>query len=255
MDLKAIERSIAAHTNRERRKRGLRRVQPKRNMNAAARSHSQQMAKVGKLAHEGIGDGTPASRALEFQCGKEFWSENCQGPWSRQYLEHYKTTAEALGKKAVENWMSSPPHRQNLLDHQWVAMGVGAGQNLDGGIYLTQTFGPTERMLDEKVVALCAKCKNQNIRTRTRPHEKNLWRCLKCKQVFPTPRRAYRRPGKRHILAKDISRLESGVRINNFLPQLPTSAQRGATQPLGATVLVKAVTKWLSGRTKPLRTK
>ena len=49
MDLKAIERSIAAHTNRERRKRGLRRVQPKRNMNAAARSHSQQMAKVGKF--------------------------------------------------------------------------------------------------------------------------------------------------------------------------------------------------------------
>ena len=257
MDLKAIERSIAAHTNRERRKRGLRRVQPKRNMNAAARSHSQQMAKVGKLAHEGIGDGTPASRAYKYQCGEGSCAENCHlsGPWSKEQLTYFKITEWEMGKRAVANWLGSPGHRRNLLNPEWVAMGAGVGLSRNGTIYATQTFGPTERMLDEKLVALCPKCKSQNIRTRTRPHEKNLWRCLKCKQVFPTPRRAYRRPGKRHILAKDISRLESGVRINNFLPQLPTSAQRGATQPLGATVLVKAVTKWLSGRTKPLRTK
>lgn len=255
MDLKAVEKSVIAHTNRERQKRGLPRVQSKRNMNAAARSHSQHMAKVGKLAHEGIGDGTPASRALKYNCGGGLWSENCQGPWSKQYLKHYKTTEERLGEKAVDNWMKSPPHRRNLLDPQWVAMGAGAGQTRDGGIYLTQVFGPTERMLDEKLIALCPKCKSQNIRTRTRPHKKNLWRCLKCKQVFPTPRRAYRRPAKGHILAKDISHLESGVRINNFLPQLPTTAQRGATQPLGTTILIKAVTKWLSGGTKPPRTK
>ena len=217
MDLNAVEKSIIAHTNEERQKRGLPRVQPKRNMNAAARSHSQHMAKVGILAHEGIGDGTPESRARKYNCGEGLWSENCQGPWSKQYLKYYKTTEEELGKKAVDNWMKSPPHRKNLLRSEWVAMGAGAGQGRDGGIYLTQTFGPTERMPDEKLVALCPKCKSQNIRTRTTPHRVNLWRCLKCKKVFPTPRKAYRRPAKRHTLAENIGALESKIRISDIM--------------------------------------
>lgn len=77
MDLKAVERSIVANTNKERKKRGLKEVQAKRNMNSAARSHSKHMAKVGKLAHEGIGDGTPASRARKHRCGDGIWAENC----------------------------------------------------------------------------------------------------------------------------------------------------------------------------------
>ena len=83
MDLKAVGRSIVANTNKERKKRGLKEVQAKRNMNSAARSHSKHMAKVGKLAHEGIGDGTPASRARKHRCGDGIWAENCLGPWTK----------------------------------------------------------------------------------------------------------------------------------------------------------------------------
>ena len=80
MDLKAVEKSIIAHTNKERKKHGLPPLQPKRNMNAAARSHSRHMGKVGKLAHEGIGDGTPESRALQHNCGLEVWPETSIPP-------------------------------------------------------------------------------------------------------------------------------------------------------------------------------
>lgn len=211
MDLRAIEQSIVANTNRERKKRGLKQVQSKRNMNAAARSHSKHMAKVGKLAHEGIGDGTPASRGRKHKCGDGLWAENCQGPWSKDYLTYYQTTEQELGKKVVEGWMKSPPHRANLLRPEWVVMGAGVGQTHKGGIYATQIFGDRRRMADEKLVALCPKCKSQNIRTRTSPHEKNLWRCLKCKQVFPTPRTGYRRPAKHHVPASDVQRLANKV--------------------------------------------
>ena len=218
MDLKAVEKSIIAHTNEEREKRGLSRLQPKRNMNRAARSHSQHMAKVGRFAHEGIGDGTPATRAYEYQCGTDLWSENiCRlGPWSREQLRYFKITEWEIGKRSVASWMGSQGHRRNLLNPKWEAMGAGVGISRNGTIYTTQTFSDTDRMLDEKLVALCPKCKNQNIRTRTTPHEKNLWRCLKCKQVFHTPRRAYRRPAKRHILAENIGPLESRVRISDI---------------------------------------
>ena len=144
MDLRAIEQSIVANTNRERKKRGLKQVQSKRNMNAAARSHSKHMAKVGKLAHEGIGDGTPASRGRKHKCGDGLWAENCQGPWSKDYLTYYQTTEQELGKKVVEGWMKSPPHRANLLRPEWVVMGAGVGQTHKGGIYATQIFGGRE---------------------------------------------------------------------------------------------------------------
>ena len=219
MDLKAVEKSIIAHTNKERKKHGLSRLQPKRNMNAAARSHSQHMAKVGRFEHEDIGDGTPTTRAYKYQCGQGLWSENIHrsGPWSKEQLTYFKINEWEMGKRAVANWMGSPGHRRNLLNPEWVAMGTGVGLSRTGTIYATQTFSPTERMLDEKLVALCPKCKSQNIRTRTTPHEKNLWRCLKCKQVFPTPRRAFRRPAKRHVSAEDIGRLESKVRISDII--------------------------------------
>ena len=211
MDSKSIERSIVASTNKERKKRGLKEVQAKRNMNAAARSHSKHMAKVGKLAHEGIGDGTPASRGRKHKCGDGLWAENCQGPWSKDYLNYYKTTEQELGKTMVDTWMKSPPHRANLLRSEWVVMGAGVGRTRKGGIYATQIFSDRRQMADETLVAVCPKCRSQSIRPRTSPHEKNLWRCLKCKQVFAAPRTGYRRPAKHHVLARDIQNLARKV--------------------------------------------
>ena len=218
MDLKLVEQSIVAHTNRERGKLGRPRVQPKRNMNAAARSHSKYMAKVGRFAHEGIGDGTPTSRASRHKCGDGLWSENIHhsGPWSEEQLKYFRVTEWKMGERAVNNWMNSPGHRRNLLDRQWVVMGAGVGQDRSGTIYATQTFGADRQMADEELLALCPKCKSQNIRTRTTPHEKNLWRCLGCKQVFPTPRQDFRRPAKGHVPAGDIKHLESEIRISDI---------------------------------------
>jgi ribosomal protein L37AE/L43A len=227
-------------TRREK-KRGLKEAQAKRNMNTAARSHSKHMAKVGKLAHEGIGDGTPASRGRKHKCGDGLWAENCQGPWSKDYFTYYKTTEQELGKKVVDSWMKSPPHRANLLRLEWVVMGAGVGQTRKGGIYATQIFGDRRQMADEKLVALCPKCKSQSIRPRTSPHEKNLWRCLKCKQVFPAPRTGYRRAAKPHVLATDIQSLASKINAREIRQRRKLTAGIATAAMAGTLAIVACI--------------
>lgn len=243
MGLKAVERSIVSNTNAERKRRGLKQVRAKRNMNAAARSHSKHMAKVGKLAHEGIGDGTPTTRARKHKCGDGIWAENCNGPWTKDYVTYHKTTEQELGRKIVDSWMKSPPHRANLLSSEWVVMGAGVGRTVKGGIYATQVFGDRRQMADEKLLALCPKCQSQNIRPRTSPHEKNLWRCLSCKQVFPAPRTGYKRPAKQHVMATDIQNLASKIdakeirRRRNWAVAIATTAIAGVVTTLACVLL------------------
>jgi len=44
------------------------------------------------------------------------------------------------GAFAVQDWMSSPSHRKNILDADFKAMAIGSFVGADGAIYLTQTF-------------------------------------------------------------------------------------------------------------------
>ncbi|HXG84924.1 MAG TPA: CAP domain-containing protein [Pyrinomonadaceae bacterium] len=41
---------------------------------------------------------------------------------------------------AVKNWMKSLTHRQNILDPEWTATGIGIGESKDGEIFITQVF-------------------------------------------------------------------------------------------------------------------
>lgn len=41
---------------------------------------------------------------------------------------------------AVKNWMKSPTHRQNILDPEWTATGIGIAESKDGEIFITQVF-------------------------------------------------------------------------------------------------------------------
>lgn len=41
---------------------------------------------------------------------------------------------------SVRGWMHSPSHRQNILDREWSATGVGIWRTNDGQIFVTQIF-------------------------------------------------------------------------------------------------------------------
>ena len=41
---------------------------------------------------------------------------------------------------AVEKWLESPSHRENLLNKNWIETGVGVAVSRDGSYYFTQVF-------------------------------------------------------------------------------------------------------------------
>jgi len=88
-------------------------------LSAAARAHTQQMAQDGYFAHESV-DGSAFWKRV-----KLFYSSR---PWS------YWSVGENLlwqspdvsPAQAVDLWMNSPEHRQNMLTSRWQEIGVSA---------------------------------------------------------------------------------------------------------------------------------
>jgi uncharacterized protein YkwD len=52
----------------------------------------------------------------------------------------YKNPDAELPQRAIEGWMASPPHRDNLLSADFRESGIGVAQGADGETYVTQDF-------------------------------------------------------------------------------------------------------------------
>lgn len=93
----------------------------------AARSHSQQEAARGRMAHSGIGDGTPEDRV------------NAAGyPWAA--LAENVAWGQPDEPAVMNEWINSPPHYQNIMG-PYIHVGVGMSIGADGRPYWTATFG------------------------------------------------------------------------------------------------------------------
>jgi len=96
-----------------------------------ARLHSENMAKFKFFSHEGIDGLMVNDRADAFGINK--WraiSENIA------YNRGYENPIEF----AVERWMLSPKHRDNLLNSRWEESGIGIAISADGTYYFTEVF-------------------------------------------------------------------------------------------------------------------
>ena len=96
-----------------------------------ARGHSQNMASNNFFSHRGIDGSMIDDRA--FNSGLRNWQAigeniafNCG----------YENPVEF----AVERWMMSPSHRENLLSSRWRESAVGVAIGSDGSYYFTQVF-------------------------------------------------------------------------------------------------------------------
>ena len=140
-----IERSIQHHTNKERRKRGLKPLKGHKPLIRAARDHSRWMARTRRYSHTGIGGTNPHQRATKSgfvgtATGENIW--NTRGRSGKAWRSRFRWRGDwQLGKAAVISWLNSPGHRQNLLSPQWNCSGMGVGINRRRRIYLTQVFG------------------------------------------------------------------------------------------------------------------
>lgn len=96
-----------------------------------ARLHSQNMANYNFFSHTGVDGSLVNDRADSF--GVRKWraiGENIA------FNQGFENPVEF----AVERWMKSPKHRDNLLSSRWKESGIGVAVTEDGTYYFTEVF-------------------------------------------------------------------------------------------------------------------
>jgi uncharacterized protein YkwD len=116
--LRALELDIVGQINAQRTARGLRQLRVSPRLTAAASYHSHQMGRLGFFEHESR-NGAPFWKRIQrfYPAHRGYWSVGENIFW-----EAPDTTAGS----AVQEWMASAPHRQNILGREWREVGIGA---------------------------------------------------------------------------------------------------------------------------------
>lgn len=116
-----IPAQVIAAMNGERARRGLRPLIEDPKLNAIALSWSHAMARNGRISH-----GNFAGR-IEAAYPGSLGAENVAGG--------YGTVTEVM-----MGWMSSPPHRANILAPGYTLAGIGRATDAQGNFYWTGDF-------------------------------------------------------------------------------------------------------------------
>lgn len=97
-------------------------------LDASARAHSQHMDAVDKMAHEGIGDGTPASRmqaAGYTPVGSTWYGENIAWVGTTGAVNETAFTQQNHDNLFIDTFAPDRGHRLNMLSDTFREIGVG----------------------------------------------------------------------------------------------------------------------------------
>jgi uncharacterized protein YkwD len=115
------DRAIVEATNDVRARRGLPRLRLSERLEAAAAKHSRSMSRQGFFAHESA-DGSAFWKRVEVfypSRGSSYWAVGENLIWS---------SPELSVADAIEGWMDSPGHRDNMLSRDWREVGCASAQ-------------------------------------------------------------------------------------------------------------------------------
>jgi uncharacterized protein YkwD len=128
-EAQTLEGEVLALTNGERAKVGCAALRLDAGLATAARAHSLDMATTGVFGHPGSDGSDPGARMQRagYDTGAG-WAEN---------IARGQPNAAAV----LAAWMGSPDHRSNILNCDFVALGVGSARGGSGQLYWTQDFG------------------------------------------------------------------------------------------------------------------
>ena len=130
-----LERAIFRFTNEVRQKNGFAPLIWDNSLRDVARGHSADMLVRNYFAHETPEGRTPHERIVAAyrsplsMTGENIWMSKNRTP----------TDFRQLARIIVDNWMSSPGHRSNLLNPKFTDIGVGVATN-GTEIQVTQAF-------------------------------------------------------------------------------------------------------------------
>jgi len=125
----AIEDSTLVLINTQRTKKGLAPLPMRSDLLKLARAHSQDMATRDFHAHTNPDGESPWDRMREAGITYSSSAENIA--WNN----HADQAAVA-----VDNWMESWGHRENILNGDFTHTGIGVAMDSSGGAYFTQVF-------------------------------------------------------------------------------------------------------------------
>ena len=114
-----LEREVLVKLNEIRARHGLAPLRTNARLRAAADVHSVAMASHGFFAHDSR-DGTAFWKRVQRFYGPRgygFWSVGENLLWS---------SGELTAQQAVDMWMKSPKHRENILTARWREIGLSA---------------------------------------------------------------------------------------------------------------------------------
>jgi uncharacterized protein YkwD len=140
------ERAITEAVNEERQSRGLEPTEHDDHLAGVARTHSRDMIDREYYAHESPDGETPFDRVADSSASCEAVGENIAATWWYRPFETANgevdrhTSIEELARGSAEQWLSSPAHRENMLDPRWEQTGVGVAVTDDGEVLVTQNF-------------------------------------------------------------------------------------------------------------------
>jgi len=129
--LRADEANLLAAVNQLRRESGLRPLQLSAPLERVARQHSYDMSASSRLSHAGSDGTSPVQRLHTAGINYALTGENI-------YKEQ-NPDSTLLAKRAVQGWLSSAPHRKNLLSPDFNQTGIGVAHS-NGATYVTEDF-------------------------------------------------------------------------------------------------------------------
>lgn len=141
LDATRAEWLIHAEVNDRRERRDLPALAHEPALSDDATAYSRDMARRGFYGHENP-EGERVHQRISVNCVdvgenimRTHWREAVQLEAGTIRIE----TEADLSEHAVDSWMGSPGHRQNLLNPSFDAQGIGVAAD-DGDVYLTQVL-------------------------------------------------------------------------------------------------------------------
>jgi uncharacterized protein YkwD len=147
IETELAEQLIIERTNTIRESQGLSVLSEGETPIRFAEQHSQNMGEFDFYSHGGPNGTSPLQRMEDL-------AEECNGPGSenihraplRTDVRIYDSTEivniyneSQIAEYAVQGWMNSPGHRENMLDERWSQVGVGVSVD-DDTVYMTIVF-------------------------------------------------------------------------------------------------------------------
>ena len=117
--LQALDGKILTRLNATRAAHGLRPLAVSDGLEDAAVAHSRDLIQAGVFQHDSP-DGTPFAQRL-----KHFYSAAGYARWMAGENILYNT-ADIDADTAIQAWLDSPPHRDNMLNPDWREVGIGS---------------------------------------------------------------------------------------------------------------------------------